>query len=479
MKTCLVWLHQDLRLSDNPALYHAAEAADTLIPVYIHAPQELEPWAPGAASRWWCHHSLSTLQQALHARGSRLIIRRGASQDVLQRLIRETGAGAVYWNHRYAPQAARRDAHIAAWLRAHDIEVHTYHGNLLYTPGSVLTKEHKPFRVFTPFWRACRQQGLGAPPLPVPQRLGECRLASEAVEALALLPDIPWHHGLASSWRPGEDNALEQLQGFCDAALAHYDAGRDRPDRLDTSRLSPHLAFGEISPRQVVSAVLNAFMDHATQGDSMDRFLSELGWREFAYHTLHHFPYATDTPLNPRFEAFPWRDDKALLRAWQQGKTGFPIIDAGMRQLWHSGWMHNRVRMIVASFLTKNGLQPWQTGARWFWDTLVDADLASNSFNWQWVAGCGLDAAPYFRIFNPVRQSERFDPHGDYLRQWLPELAQLPLPWLHRPWLTPADVQHACNVRIGRDYPAPILDLNSSRKRALNLSRQLPCVTNA
>lgn len=474
MKTCIVWLRQDLRLTDNPALYHAAQQSDVVVPVYIHAPEELEPWAPGAASRWWRHHSLTALHDALRARGSRLVIRRGASRESLQRLIRETGAGAVYWNHLYEPQAARRDKHIAAWLREQGIEVHAYHGNLLYPPGSVLNKEHKPFRVFTPFWRACRQQGLGDPPLPPPESLGECRLKSETVEALALLPKIAWDHGLYTHWTPGENAARQQLQSFCDETLQDYEKGRDRPGRAGTSRLSPHLAFGELSPRQGVGAVLNSFMNNATQGSGMDTFLSELGWREFAYHTLHHFPRVTDQPLNPRYEAFPWRNDQRLLQAWQQGETGFPIIDAGMRQLWHTGWMHNRVRMIVASFLTKNGLQPWQTGARWFWDTLVDADLASNSFNWQWVAGCGLDAAPYFRIFNPVRQSERFDPNGGYLSEWLPELAGLPLRWLHTPWLAPAEIQHTCNVRIGVDYPAPTLDLNNSRKRALLLFRRLP-----
>lgn len=479
MKYSIVWFRQDLRLTDNPALHHATRSADVVLPLYVHAPREAHPWSPGAASDWWRHHSLSQLQELIQKQGSRLLIRRGPSLEALLALIRESGAQAVYWNRLYEPQLARRDQHIAATLRSIGIEVHEYHGALLHAPDSVKTHQGTPFRVFTPFWRTCQQHSLGDTPLPAPQRLTPHRLGGEPLEALELLPRIPWDHGLADNWQPGEAAALQQLQAFGEGALNDYDEGRDFPGRNDTSRLSPHLAFGEISPRQIVTAVLNAFVEDATRGNQIDTFLSELGWREFAYHCLHHFPEMTDRPLNPRFEHFSWQHDPGLLDAWQQGRTGIPMVDAGMRQLWHSGWMHNRVRMVVASFLTKNGLQPWQDGARWFWDTLVDADLASNSFNWQWVAGCGLDAAPYFRIFNPVRQSERFDPQGRYLLRWLPELTPLPLRWLHTPWLAPQGVQRDCGVHIGRDYPTPLLDLSRSRQRALSRFKQLPAVSHA
>ncbi len=476
MKTRIVWMRQDLRLTDNPALYHATQGSDAVIPAYIHAPEEAAPWAPGAASNWWRHHSLKALDHALKKRNSQLLIRFGPSLDALQKLITESGASEIFWNRLYEPQLLKRDRQIKQTLEQQGIRVHEFDGALLYKPGTVLTKEQKPYRVFSRFWHTCQQLGLGEPPLPTPSRLSPLTLASENIETLGLLPDIPWDHGLRQSWQPGEASAFETLHEFCDTALETYDSGRDTPGKSGTSRLSPHLAFGEISPRQVAAAVLNTFIDHTAANSSRgaETFIQELGWREFANHSLYHFPYITDQVLNKRFEHFPWQHDECLFSAWQQGKTGFPIIDAGMRQLWQTGWMHNRVRMVVASFLTKNGLISWQQGARWFWDTLVDADLASNSFNWQWVAGCGLDAAPYFRIFNPIRQSEKFDPNALYLSHWLPELAKLPTRWLHTPWLTPDEIQFSSHVHIGKDYPLPILDLNTTRKRALNLSKQLP-----
>lgn len=478
MKTSIVWMRQDLRLTDNPALYYASQNADAVIPVYIHAPIEAAPWQPGEASNWWRHHSLTALDNDLRKRNSQLIVRHGPSLDALLKLIRESEASEIYWNRLYEPQLLKRDLQVKQALQKHGIEVHEYDGGLLYKPGSVLTKEQKPYRVFTRFWFSCQQLGLGEPPLPAPQSLLPVKLKSEKINALQLLPEIPWDHGMRQTWQPGEASAFDTLENFCDNILESYDTNRDLPGQTGTSSLSPHLAFGEISPRQAATAILNTFVTNTSPNSSRsaERFIQELGWREFAYHTLYHFPHITDQPLNPRFQQFPWQQDDQLLSAWQQGKTGFPIVDAGMRQLWHTGWMHNRVRMIVASFLTKNGLISWQQGARWFWDTLVDADLASNSFNWQWVAGCGADAAPYFRIFNPIRQSEKFDPNALYLTQWLPELASLPSRWLHTPWLAPAEIQLAGHVRVGRDYPMPILDLSDTRKRALNLSKQLPAM---
>ncbi len=389
-------------------------------------------------------------------------------------MIAESGAEAVFWNRRYEAAHREQDRLVQTQLAQQGVPVHDYQSGLLFAPGTVLNKEGLPFRVFTPFWQACQKLGLSQTLLPAPAQLHTSTINSLSLADLKLLPSISWGQGLQAEWQAGEAQAHRLLQAFCEQALNDYPQARDEPGINGTSRLSPHLAFGEITPRQIINALLEHFICQTKDGGACDHYLRELGWREFAHHCLYHFPQMTSAPLNRRFAAFPWRHNPALLRAWQQGKTGFPIIDAGMRQLWHTGWMHNRVRMIVASFLTKNALIDWRLGAEWFWDTLVDADLASNSFNWQWVAGCGLDAAPYFRIFNPVTQSEKLDAHGRYLRRWLPELSTLPAKWLHQPWKTPETIQEECSIRIGIDYPTPILDLGSTRQQALLLHKQLP-----
>jgi len=467
MKTNIVWLQRDLRLADNPALHEALQQAEQTIIVYIHAPQELAPWQPGAASRWWLHHSLEALQQAITSLGAKLIIRQGPSLHTLLGLCSESKADAVYWNQCYTPQAIRRDQAIREALTSCGVSHHCYNGSLLHTPGSILNKEGKPYRVFAAFWNAAQGLGLGQTPLAAPQRLADNDLHFESVASLRLLPKIQWDNGLRQHWRPGAVNAHKQLYRLCDEILNPYPEARDYPAIEGTSRLSPYLAFGELSPGQVVAALLDTFMNCAIHGNACDSFMRQLGWREFAHHTLYHFPEASDQALNSRFAQLPWQNNPSLLKAWQQGRTGYPIIDAGMRELWHTGWMHNRVRMIVASFITKNGMIPWLLGARWFWDTLVDADLASNSFNWQWVAGTGLDAAPYFRIFNPIRQSQKFDKQGCYLRRWLPELAALPDEYIHTPWQAPANILNASNIRLGIDYPRPSLDLAMTRRNAL------------
>ncbi len=462
----LVWLRRDLRLADNPALAEAA-ARGPVLPVYIHAPDEEAPWAPGGAQRVWLDDSLRALQAALAEAGLPLIIRKGPSLDALRTLIGETGASAVAWNRLYEPAVIERDRQIKQALRDDGLTVSSHNAALLAEPWEVATRAGDPYRVYTPFWRALSAQRMH-PPVAVPDRLaGPGQVpASLTIEDLALRPTIRWDAGIRAAWTPGEAGAQTALQDFLDACVNSYEQDRDWPARPGTSRLSPHLHFGEIGPRQVWQGV-HEWLDGRSRVGA-DTFLSEIGWREFAHHLLFHFPDTPTQPLDRRFDAFPWDDDEQALRAWQQGQTGIPMVDAGMRELWETGWMHNRVRMVVASFLTKNLRQPWQAGADWFWDTLVDADLASNTLGWQWTAGCGADAAPFFRIFNPVRQGERFDPEGNYVRRWVPELAALPDRQIHAPWEAPADACREAGVRLGRNYPAPIVDLKNSRQAALD-----------
>jgi deoxyribodipyrimidine photo-lyase len=441
-----------------------------VVALYVHASEEDGEWAPGAASRWWLHHSLARLDAALHSRGGQLILRRGDSLAELRQVARESGAAAVYWNRLYEPARVAHDTHIKAALREDGLECESFNAALLHEPWEVRTGQGDPYRVFTPFWRACtaRLDALPkplAPPAAVPAPPSPP--AGLSLDELALLPHVRWDAGLHEAWTPGEAGALAQLEAFTDGPIENYGEGRNRPDRSETSRLSPCLHFGEIGPRQCVVAARNAVAARPSAQAAADSFVREIGWREFAHHLLHHFPHTPTAPLDARFDAFPWDPGEALLDAWQRGRTGYPIVDAGMRELWTTGWMHNRVRMIAASLLTKNLRQPWLAGARWFWDTLVDADLASNTLGWQWTAGCGADAAPFFRIFNPMLQAERFDPERAYLRRWLPELRRLPDAWIHRPWEAPPAVLSAAGVTLGRDYPLPVVDFRASRAAAL------------
>lgn len=470
-RTAIVWFRRDLRLADNPALQLALANAERIIPVYLHCPDEAGPWAPGAASRWWLHHSLLALDASLQRLGSGLIIRHGGDcLTLLEGLVAETGAGAVYWNRLYEPGAIARDTRIKAALRAQGLTVESRNAALLHDLTH-LNRGGAGYKVFTAFWKAVVSSGIDQPVLEAPASLPSIpSLPSVPLASLGLLPRIPWDRGFRERWLPGEAGAQLALSAFLETGLRGYAAARDLPGQAGTSRLSPHLHFGEISPRQVIRHLLqHAPMppEPTGRGDA-DRLAAELGWREFAHHLLFHYPHTTVQPMDARFADFPWRSDYARdLRAWQRGETGIPLVDAGMRELWATGWVHNRVRMVVASFLTKNLLIPWQEGARWFWDTLVDADLASNSLGWQWTAGCGADAAPYFRVFNPVLQGEKFDPDGGYVRRWLPELARLPDRWLHRPWDAPVAVLAEAGVRLVTDYPEPIVDLKASRERAL------------
>ena len=469
MPNALVWFRHDLRLDDNPALRAALDQGFTPIPVYVHAPQEEGEWSPGAASLAWLHRSLAALDADLRARGSRLLLREGPSAPALQALVEQTGAVAVFWNRKYEPATQPRDASLKKRLREQGLQVESFNGCLLFEPWDLATQQGGPYKVFTPFWRSALAQWRAPATWDAPGALPafEDALAGESLHAWRLAPALGWDAGFWKVWTPGEAGAREALEVFIDGALNGYRTDRDRPDRTGTSRLSPHLHFGEIAPWRIVAELERART--AANSADMDGYIRELGWREFAYHLLHHFPQTTTQNLNPRFAHFDWaKVDPKALEAWQRGRTGVPIVDAGLRELWATGYMHNRVRMIVASYLTKHLRYHWLQGARWFWDTLVDADLANNTLGWQWTAGTGADAAPYFRVFNPVTQAEKFDPKGMYIAHWVPELAAVPVPLRFAPWEKP-DVMS----RIAPDYPRrPLVDLAEGREGALAAYRK-------
>lgn len=466
-ETTLAWLRNDLRLADNPALDAAMRRGDRVFALYIHEDAEgIRP--PGAAARWWLHQSLLALGEDLAAHGVSLLVLEGNTVATLDAAIEQTGAKAVFWNRRYAPGECALDTIIKAGLRARDIEADSFGANVLVEPWEIATGQGKPYSVFTPFWKALRQRSIETP-LRRPAR-------HEAVTAKTVDDGYRapgWAAKLAKHWTPGEAAARAALERFLDERLEQYPAGRDMPAADFTSRLSPHLRFGEISPRQIwhaAQAVAQA--DHHAQ-PMIDKFLSELAWRDFDYHQLYHRADIAQEPMQPKYEAMRWRTAPDELKAWQGGATGIPIVDAGMRELWETGYMQNRVRMLVASLLCKNMLIDWRLGEQWFWDCLVDGDVANNPANWQWVAGSGMDASPYFRIFNPVTQGERFDGDGDYVRRWVPEIAGLPDKWVHAPWQAPPDILHDAEVALGQTYPEPIVDLASSRQRALEAQAKL------
>ncbi len=462
-KPAIIWFRNDLRLDDNPALIAAARSGAPVLALFVLDDESAGAWRMGAASRWWLHHSLASLARDLARLDVTLTLRRGRAEFVLDSLIAETDAGAVYWNRLYEPWAMRRDSEIKARLRANGSTVESFNGSLLFEPVKLRNKQGDAFRVFSPFWRACLASERPQPPAPAPVAL-HAALApvSDALEDWRLLPTKPdWAGGLRETWRVGEDAARARLADFAAHHVRDYKIARDGMGREGVSRLSPHLHFGEVSPRRVWTEVTQA------AGEDGLPFLRELGWREFCHHLLVANPQMPERALDVRFNEFPWRYDDAALDAWRRGRTGYPLVDAAMRELWITGYIHNRARMVAASFLVKHLLLPWQEGERWFWDTLVDADLANNAGGWQWVAGCGADAAPYFRVFNPVLQGEKFDAEGDYVRRYVPELAKLDARWIHRPWEAPEDVLRAAGVRLGQNYPLPIVDHAKARARAL------------
>ena len=468
----LVWFRQDQRLEDNSALSWAAEQGGPVIPVYIWATEEEEGRPLGRASQWWLRNSVEALNEQLLGLGSRLVVRQGPSTETLKQLATEVGASSICWNRRYEPAARRSDSQIETELSKLGLRVETFNSTLLFEPREIAKGDGKPYQVFTPFWLRCLSQNQWAEPTGKPAQL----LAPPIWPDSRPLPDVPAPtKDHATQWTPGAEGAKDKMAGFLRHGLEQYATDRERPDLEGTSSLSPHLHFGEVGPRQLWQAVESQTL---TNGDWDDQsgpnlFLKELGWREFAHHLLYHFPDTVERPLRPEFEKFPWRQDANDLSAWQNGKTGYPLVDAGMRQLANTGWMHNRVRMVVASFLVKHLMLPWQEGAGWFWDRLVDADLANNTLGWQWSAGCGADAAPYFRIFNPVAQGEKFDPNGDYVRRWVPELSRLPNRWIHRPWEAPAEQIEKADVSLGKTYPWPLIDHSAARQRALDAFAQM------
>jgi len=491
-QTTLFWFRRDLRLGDNPALSaaigQARERGGNLLPVFVWEPRQRRRWAPGGAARWWLGKSLAALDGELRRRGSRLTLGQGDPTVALPELARATGAGTVVWAAGLEPDELADDVAVAAALVGAGIQTVVVPSvNLLFDPAAISTRAGRPYTVFTPYWRACLSAPTPAPPLAAPAALPStppdpAGLTLDKLEAEARRA---WAAGFAEVWQPGEAGASLGVARLLQGPLAAYAEERDRPDLASTSRLSPHLHWGELSARQVWWAVAGEIAEagldleaavgpprpDAEQAPGLRRsagaFLRQLGWREFGHHLLKHFPQTPEEPLHERFAVFPWRDDPAALEAWQRGLTGYPLVDAGMRELAATGWMHNRVRLVAASFLVKHLLLPWRSGEEWFWDTLVDADLANNALGWQWVAGCGADAAPYFRIFNPVTQGRRYDPDGAYVRRWVPELAGLPAAHVHAPWLAPADVLAAAGVTLGETYPVPIVDHGEARSRAL------------
>ena len=452
----IAWFRRNLRLADNAAWTAACDSGRPVIAVYVS-----DTLDSGGASRWWLHHSLSALERDLANSGVGLTVRSGDPDAILPDLVRSTGAVAVFCCRRFEPEARRQETSLRDRL-TDDVELQMFNDGVLLHPNIVKTGSGTPYRIFTPFYRASLAVGEPDVPTPAPEQVfsWKAEIAGMSVNELKLLPTKPdWSAGLQATWQPGEASAHQRLAGF-ESRVPDYTRDRDLPGLEGTSRLSPHLHFGELSPRQVWHAM-------RISGDSASPFLRQLYWREFSQYLLYHFPTLPDDPLRTAFAAFPWSNDPSLLSAWQRGETGIPIIDSGMRQLWQTGWMHNRVRMLTASFLVKNLLIPWQAGRAWFDDTLVDADMGNNAAGWQWVAGCGTDSAPYFRIFNPVTQGQKFDPNGDYVRRWVPELGTLPNKLIHDPWAADPEVLADCGVTLGDNYPNPIVDLGESRKRAL------------
>ena len=468
----IMWFRQDLRLQDNPALNHAVSDGRPLVAVYIMSAKDEGNWPAGGATKVWLNQSLLSLSHDLEKHGSYLVIRQGEAHDELAKLVKETGAELVVWSKRYEAAAQDVEAVVEKELKKLGVETKSFNGSLLAEPGRTLGREGKPIRVFTSFYRHFTSSNEPDDPIKAPSKLHGFKPQPKSlkIKDLGLEPKIKWDNGIREAWTPGEAGALKRLNEFLDGMLSEYKDSRNIPSQDGVSRMSPYLHFGEISPRTIwftVKTKLKAIKSEKGK-ESASTYLREIGWREFSYYLLYHFPHTAEKPLYENFDKFPYLKDPKGLKAWHKGMTGYPLVDAGMRELWTTGWMHNRVRMVVGSFLVKDLLLPWQAGAKWFWDTLVCADLAANTMGWQWVAGCGADAAPYYRVFNPVLQSEKFDPDAVYIKKWVPELAKLPAKFVHAPWLASEEELLKAGIVLGKDYPKPIVDHAIARKRALD-----------
>ena len=461
----IVWFRQDLRLSDNAALIAAHKSKRQILPIYILDDENSGEWKMGSASRWWLHESLIQLDKSLKGN---LCLQKGDAHSILKGIIKKHDVKAVYWNRCYEPWCIKRDTYIKKSLSEKGIEVKSFNSALLFEPHTTLKKDGTPYKVFTPYYKKGCLENNADPALPkqTPKRLSFYECSSLTLDDLKLKPSIKWYKQIEKEWQPGEKGAEACLNQFLENGMNHYKEGRNFPSKNNVSRLSPYLHFGEISPNKVWHEAKMTMIENRCEKDG-EHFLSELGWREFSNSLLYHFSDMPRENLQKKFNAFPWQEDDALLKCWQKGQTGYPIVDAGMRELWQTGYMHNRVRMIVGSFLVKNLLLHWHYGEDWFWDTLVDADLANNSASWQWIAGCGADAAPYFRIFNPITQGQKFDSDGNYVRKYVPELSKLPNKYLHAPWEASESILKEAEIELGKSYPEPIVELRASRERAL------------
>ena len=465
-KLSIFWFRQDLRLADNPGLSEAISKG-IVLPIYIYDDINSNEYEMGSASKWWLHNSLEKLNDSLN---NKLSVYKGDALKIIESLTKSYDVESISWNRCYEPWRIKRDKNIKSEIEKKGIEVNTFNGSLLWEPFNILKTDGTPYRVFSPYYRkGCLNAAPPRIPLESPEisSLFKDEYNELTIEDLSLIPKVHWFDEMEKLWKPGEVGAQEKLYDFLDDGLFGYKEGRNFPSQKNVSQLSPHIHLGEISPNQVWYAAKQKEDETGIEKD-LAHFLSELGWREFSYNLLYHFPTLPRENLQKKFDNFPWQENIDFSDKWKKGLTGYPIVDAGMRELWQTGYMHNRVRMIVGSFLVKNLLLHWHEGEKWFWDCLIDADLASNSASWQWVAGSGADAAPYFRIFNPISQGIKFDPEGEYTKKFLPELSDLPIKYLYSPWEAPADVLEQANIKLGGNYPKPIVDLKESREKALD-----------
>ncbi len=476
-KATVVWFRDDLRIADHPAFFHAAKSGEPIMALYIldEKSDGLRPL--GSAQKWFLYHALKSLDESLGKIGGCLHLRSGKSREIIREIINNENIGAVHWNRRCGKAELEIDAGLKAELQSVGVVVNSFQGNLLHEPYTTKTGSGGPYRVYSPFWRSLIASGEPRAPFPAPEEIISYnpRNAALPLDALQLLPTSPdWAKGWSRIWNPSEKGAAERFDDFVANGIHGYKEGRDFPDRDNISRLSPFLRFGLISPYQVWHGIRHHEAADTVSNTDSEKFLKELAWREFSYHLLFHFPDIGWKNFQERFDEFPWRaDGHEHLEAWQRGMTGYPIIDAGMRELWQTGYMHNRVRMVVGSFLVKHLLIDWRQGEKWFWDTLVDGDPANNPASWQWIAGCGADAAPYFRVFNPMLQGNKFDSDGEYVRKYVPELSKLPNQFIHAPFDVQPEILKQYGVTLGKTYPHPIVDHTRGRDRALEAFKEL------